>query len=81
MSRACDDAMAKIYPYLDDEMTWYRRTRIRYHLRRCPPCVSRFGFETRLRRVVRERAQEEPPPDMIMRLQAFLREHRDDPLP
>ncbi len=70
----CDQAIAKVYDYLDDEMTWYRKVRIRYHLRRCPPCEVAFVFETRLREVVRERSQDECPAELLEKLHRMLRE-------
>lgn len=71
-SRSCDDSIARIYEYLDDEIGWYSRVRIRYHLRKCPNCTGAFSFEERLKIVVRERAKEEPPPEFMDRLRSFL---------
>ncbi len=42
----CDEAVAKLYDFLDDELTWFRKARVRYHLRSCPPCEMVFVFET-----------------------------------
>ncbi len=78
MSHTCDEAIEQIYFYLDGEMTWYKRTRVRRHLRRCGDCASAFDFETRFKEVVRNKGMEHPPPELIDRLRTFLREHRTD---
>ena len=70
----CDHAVEKIYFYLDGEITWYSRMRIKWHLRSCPPCEGAFKFEDRLRSVVREKSAEEIPPVLLERLRDSLRE-------
>ncbi len=72
----CDDALRRLYPYLDGEVTVYRRFRVRRHLRKCRDCSGAFNFEERLKIVIRERAQEEPPPEFLERLHAYLKDHR-----
>ena len=74
MSRSCDHAIEYVYHYIDKELTWARRTRIRWHLRKCLKCDGAFTFEERIKTVIRRRAQEEPPPELIERLQALIRE-------
>jgi mycothiol system anti-sigma-R factor len=76
MSRhRCEDAIANLYLYLDNEMSWPHRSVISWHLHRCEGCVSRFRFEEYLRVVVRESVQEEPREEVLDRLRAFLEEH------
>jgi len=73
MSSACDHAIEHIYFYLDDEqLSWYRRMRIRWHLRKCSYCCGAFDFEQRLLEVVRVRGREEPPPELFERLRTLL---------
>jgi mycothiol system anti-sigma-R factor len=73
MSRYCAKAHKQLYLYLDGEITWIRRVRIRWHLRRCPGCEQGFAFEYGLREKVRESCFEEMPPDVHERLRALLR--------
>lgn len=73
MSDHCDKALADVYPYLDRELTWWRRRRIRLHLAECPPCKNGFDFERRLKIVVRTRLAEDVPPEVIDRLHEALR--------
>lgn len=72
-TRKCDEALARIYPYLDGEMTWFRRRKIMRHLKSCDPCEDTFSFESRLKRVVRDANQDEPPEDLVAKLQQMLR--------
>ncbi len=75
MKRACAKATEQVYLYLDDEMSRWRYWQVQRHLRKCPPCCSKFDFEAEFKRLVRRKAIEPPPPELMMRLRAFLREH------
>ena len=70
----CNQAVERIYHYLDDEITWYRRMKINWHLRSCLPCEGAFDFENRLRVVIREKSAEDVPEEFIERLRGILRE-------
>ena len=48
MSTGCEHAVEYVYHYLDQELTWARRTRIRWHLRRCNDCCGAFDFEAHI---------------------------------
>ena len=49
----CDYAIEYVYQYLDREASFFTTSRIRLHLRRCPPCMDAFEFEARLKDVIR----------------------------
>lgn len=76
MSELCDEALANLYPFLDSELEIVQVQRIKAHLDDCPPCWEVFGFEERLKRVVRERLAEEVPHAAMERFRAALREAR-----
>ncbi len=80
MNNGCDHAIEYVYHYLDQELTWGRRTRIRWHLRRCHECCNAFEFETKLKMLIRDRGKDEPPAELFDRLRALIREEaaRDD---
>ena len=78
LSPGCRHAIDQVYFFLDGELNWYKRLRIRRHLGRCRGCHDAFQFETRFLEVVREKSAEEPPPELIDRLRSFLHEHGDD---
>ena len=58
----CDDALLRVYEYLDGELTVWRRRAITRHLDECPPCANGFAFEVELRRIVVSKCREEVPP-------------------
>lgn len=78
MRMSCAEAHRKMYRYLDGEIGWYRRWRIRRHLRRCPPCEEGFEFELRLRRKIHDGCAEDLPRELFERLIASLRENKPD---
>ena len=41
----CDEVLADVYLYLDDESDTDVRQRIRTHLDSCAPCLRQFGLE------------------------------------
>ncbi len=73
MSELCNEAMKRVYHYLDGEMTWWRAREIRHHIDECPPCGEVFSFEEHFLKVVRTSLQEEPPPEILDRLREVLR--------
>lgn len=73
MNRNCDDALEKIYLYIDGELTDDSAEVIKVHLDDCPPCFNAFDFERRLKLVVRSRLQEEVPAELMIRLQSIIR--------
>jgi mycothiol system anti-sigma-R factor len=80
MNRGCEHAVEYVYHYIDHEITWARRARIRWHLKRCDACFGAFDFESKLKAVIRERGKDEPPPELFDRLRALIQEEsaRDD---
>ena len=76
----CHEATARLYRYLDGEMTFFRRVWIRRHLRRCPPCNGGFEFERRLKERVARDCMDPMPQELYDRLVQFLRQHETDGL-
>jgi mycothiol system anti-sigma-R factor len=68
----CDEALEKLYEYLDSELDEATTEGIRSHLDDCGHCYGGFDFELRLKVVVRERLSEEVPPQFIARLRTAL---------
>lgn len=74
----CAEAHQRMYTYLDGEIGYVRRWRIRRHLRRCPPCQDGFDFETKLQGKIREGCADEMPRELFDRLIASVREKDPD---
>lgn len=64
----CDEAIVRIYQYLDGELTVWRRRAISRHLDECPPCAQGFDFEMELRQVVASKCRDEVPPELKRRI-------------
>jgi mycothiol system anti-sigma-R factor len=48
----CDEVLADVYLYLDDESDPEVRQRIRTHLDECAPCLRHFGLEQDVKSLV-----------------------------
>jgi mycothiol system anti-sigma-R factor len=48
----CDEVLADVYLYLDDESDPEVRQRIRAHLDLCAPCLREFGLEQDVKSLV-----------------------------
>ena len=77
----CDHTVEYVYQYLDDEISLYRRSRIRMHLRYCSNCTDAYEFEHKLKGVIRDRGRSDPPPELFDTLRALIEEEqqRDEP--
>ncbi len=64
----CDEAVHRIYHFLDGELTEERRRAIAAHLDLCGPCVEAYGFESELRRVVADRCRDHVPDHLRQRV-------------
>jgi mycothiol system anti-sigma-R factor len=70
----CDEAILRIYQYLDGELTVWRRRAIARHLDECPPCAQGFDFEIELRQVVASKCRDEVPPELKRRIAEAIRQ-------
>ena len=71
----CDEAIVRIYQYLDGELTVWRRLAISRHLDECPPCAQGFDFEMELRQVVASKCRDEVPPELKRRIAEAIGEN------
>lgn len=73
----CDESIGRLYSYLDGELTEQRRVEIARHLDLCGPCVSAFGFETELRKVIANRCKDHVPDTLIARVADAIQAEAD----
>ncbi len=74
----CQEARARLEPYLDGELPDNERRQISFHLVICRDCAPLFRFESRLDGSVRQGLNEtQPPPDLHAKVQSALRQARD----
>jgi mycothiol system anti-sigma-R factor len=72
MKAECDHAVDYLYQYMDQELTWSRRLRIRWHLQRCGNCVDAYEFESRLKARIKECGNDQPPQELFDRIRALI---------
>lgn len=77
----CDEAVHRLYHYLDGELTEERRVVIRTHLDRCHHCLEAFEFEYVLRRTIARRCRDDVPPALMARIAAAIGHETGTPQP
>jgi len=68
----CNDALHRLYQYLDGELTEDRRSVIQHHLDSCQPCAEPYDFEAELRMVIRRKCQEQVPESLLSKVRKAL---------
>jgi mycothiol system anti-sigma-R factor len=68
----CEQAIHRVYEYLDGELTVWRRRAIARHLDDCPPCADGYVFELVLRRVIVSKCHEECPTELRAKIAEAL---------
>ena len=71
----CSEALERIHPYLDGEMTRWRRWRVSRHLRGCIDCDGMYSFEDQLKALIKQGCAEDVPDEVVDRLKQFLRDN------
>lgn len=71
----CEEAIHRLYHFLDGELTLERRTAIRHHLDECSPCVGAFEFEAEIRMLVASKCRDEVPDGLRQRIALALSHH------
>lgn len=72
----CEEAIGRLYSFLDGELTEDRRRAIASHLDGCGPCVEAFDFEAELRKVVADRCRDRVPDLLRDRIAEAIRSER-----
>jgi mycothiol system anti-sigma-R factor len=77
----CEHAVEYVYSYIDEELTFTRRTRISMHLRRCGQCCDAFEFERALKARIAASGKSEPPAELFDQLRALIQQeqHTESP--
>lgn len=64
----CDEAVHRLYHFLDGELTDARRVEIQQHLDACLPCLEAFDFEAELRLMVASKCRDHVPDGLRERI-------------
>ncbi|MHB8466763.1 MAG: mycothiol system anti-sigma-R factor [Acidimicrobiales bacterium] len=72
----CQEAVERLYHYLDGELTYERRLVIQRHLDACHDCIEAYEFEAELRVVISKSCREPVPPALIARVAEAISHER-----
>jgi mycothiol system anti-sigma-R factor len=72
----CAQALARVYEYLDGELSASDLDRIREHLDDCGPCLRQYDLDTALKALVRRSCRESAPADLRDRIMVKITEVR-----
>lgn len=70
----CDEAVRRLWDYLDDSVPPADRAQVEDHLAFCRRCCGELEFVEHLRGLLASQSASELPPAMIRRLEAFVEE-------
>jgi mycothiol system anti-sigma-R factor len=69
-------ALARVYEYLDGELSPADLCRIREHIDECGPCLQQYDLDVALKALVRRSCRESAPPDLRDRIMVKITEVR-----
>lgn len=69
----CDQALRRLFDFLDHELADDERDAVERHLQTCRSCFSRADFERRLKDKLRELRDAEPAQTASERIKALVR--------
>jgi mycothiol system anti-sigma-R factor len=72
----CTQALARVYEYLDGEMSLSDTHQIREHLDDCEPCLKQYDLDQAFKALIRRSCQESAPADLRERILVKITEVR-----
>lgn len=69
----CQETIARLYTFLDGELTQDRKEKIRQHLDECSPCLEAFEFESELRSMIASKSRDRCPDSIRAKVAAILK--------
>jgi mycothiol system anti-sigma-R factor len=71
---SCEEALEKLFAYLDHELEGHEREAMDAHLNDCRGCYSRAEFEKQLKKKLIESARETAPSELQQRIRKILQQ-------
>lgn len=69
----CQETIARLYTFLDGELTLARKEKIRQHLDECSPCLEAYEFESELRSMIASKSKDRCPDDLRAKVADILK--------
>jgi len=76
--RQCQEALDKLFEYIDGEMSDEDLLRIGAHLKECPPCEAEHQINEKIRLLVSQAHGEKAPHQLRERVLSTLKMARDE---
>lgn len=76
--RECDDALDRLFEFIDDELPDEELQRIGRHLKTCPPCEAEHRIKEKIKNLTSRSGGEEAPEALRVRVLASIRSARDE---
>ncbi|WP_296666168.1 mycothiol system anti-sigma-R factor [Demequina sp.] len=73
----CEEALDRLFEYIDHELPDEEIHRIGDHLKTCPPCEAEHQINEKIKRLVNRTGHDEAPDELRMRILATIRASRD----
>lgn len=68
----CDEALARLFEFIDAEVGDLEGDRIRRHLADCEPCLAEYDVADHLKKLVRRSCKETAPSELHVRIRQQL---------
>lgn len=68
----CEDAIRRIFEYVDDELDDLSHSELEHHLHHCRSCLSRADFEKALKNRVHETGGEKAPDTLYKKIHSLI---------
>ena len=68
----CRKIIEKVFLYIDGEIAGVDCAQIEAHLETCQDCLHHYGFEIKIKDVVRKKCAQPAPAEMMERLRRFV---------
>lgn len=68
----CQEALRRLFEFLDHEIEEADGDRIRQHLADCEPCLGEYGIEEQVRKIVKRSCSEHAPAELHVRIREQL---------
>jgi mycothiol system anti-sigma-R factor len=69
----CSEVLADVWLFLDHECDDARRRLLERHLDECQPCLSEFGLDEKLKKLLATKCSEQAPDELKDRLRRSIR--------
>lgn len=76
--RECDDALDRLFEFIDEELPDEELHRIGEHLKTCPPCEAEHRIKEKIKNLTALSGGDEAPEELRVRVLASIRSAREE---